>query len=180
MPSSTSEHNPHDKSKTNTFSTQLKKLYRAIFLLESKILVNSGETQDKNRVAIKGYPSSGSEEAEKARLKEVIEDHKTYNKLTSVSILLVDTLANLSEPMLELLAVSSTCRSRVALKTFLKNTMPFVSGPALVSFREPAAFLSQTSTSVIALEYLQEFISYHVLHRPPGKKFVHRVLCEFA
>jgi hypothetical protein len=77
-PPSIFDHNkPRDESKTNAFSTQLKKLYRDISLLESKVLADSGEPQDESRVVIKGCPSTGSEEAEKARWKKAIDDHKT-------------------------------------------------------------------------------------------------------
>ena len=76
-PSSLFDHKPRDESKTNAFSTQLKKLYRDISLLESKVLADSGEPQDESRVVIKGSTSTGSEEAEKARWKKAIEDHKT-------------------------------------------------------------------------------------------------------
>ena len=76
-PSSIFDHKPRDESKTNAFSTQLKKLYRDISLLESKVLADSGEPQDESRVVIKGCLSTGSEDAEKARWKKAIEDHKT-------------------------------------------------------------------------------------------------------
>jgi len=75
-PSSLFDHKPRDESKTNAFSNQLKKLYRDISLLETKVLADSGEPQDENRIVIKGIPSIGTEEAEKARWKKAIEDHK--------------------------------------------------------------------------------------------------------
>jgi hypothetical protein len=63
----------HDESsKTTTFSTQLKKIYRDISLL-----ADLGEPQDENRiVVIKNCPSTGTEGAEKARWRKAIEDHK--------------------------------------------------------------------------------------------------------
>lgn len=76
-PSSIFDHKPRDESKTNAFSNQLKKLYRDISLLESKVLADSGEPQDESRVVIKGVPSTGSEEAEKDRWKKAVENHKT-------------------------------------------------------------------------------------------------------
>ena len=76
-PSSIFDHKPRDESKTNAFSNQLKKLYRDISLLESKVLADSGESQDESRIVIKGCPSTGSEEAEKERWKKAIGDHKT-------------------------------------------------------------------------------------------------------
>ena len=51
-----------DKSKTNTFSSQLKKLCRDISLLESKVLADLGEPQDESRIDTKGCPSRGSGE----------------------------------------------------------------------------------------------------------------------
>ena len=75
-PSSIFDHKSRDESKTNAFSNQLKKLYRDISLLESKVLVDSGEPQDESRIVIKGCASTGTEEAEKARWKKAMEDHK--------------------------------------------------------------------------------------------------------
>jgi hypothetical protein len=49
-PSSLFDHKPRDEPKTNNaFSNQLKKLYRDIFHLETKLLADSGEPQDENR-----------------------------------------------------------------------------------------------------------------------------------
>jgi len=48
------------------FPTQLKKLYYDISHLESKVLASLGEPQDESRIVIRGCPSTGSEEAEKA------------------------------------------------------------------------------------------------------------------
>jgi protein SMG6 len=79
MLSSISDHNkPRDKPKTNAFSNQLKKLYCDISHLEMKLLANLGELQDENCIVIKGGPSAGADEAEKARWKNLIEDHKQY------------------------------------------------------------------------------------------------------
>jgi protein SMG6 len=81
-PSSIFDHNkPRDEPKTNAFSNQLKKLYRDISHLETKLLVDSGEPQDENRIVIKGGPSAGADDAEKARWKVLIEDHKRYAPL---------------------------------------------------------------------------------------------------
>ncbi|KAF8469313.1 hypothetical protein DFH94DRAFT_812796 [Russula ochroleuca] len=44
------DHKPRDESKTNAFSNQLKKLYREFSHLETKLLVDSGEPQDKSRI----------------------------------------------------------------------------------------------------------------------------------
>jgi hypothetical protein len=74
-PSSIFDHRPREE-KTNAFSNQLKKLYRDISALETKILSDSGEPQDESRIVIKGGPCSGAEEAEKSRWKKAIDEHK--------------------------------------------------------------------------------------------------------
>ena len=75
-PSSIFDKTPRDVSKTNAFSNQLKKLYRDISQLETKLLADSGEPQDESRVVIKGGSSAGAGDVEKARWKKAIEDHK--------------------------------------------------------------------------------------------------------
>ena len=75
-PSSIFDHKPRDESKTNAFSNQLKKLYRDISHLETRLLADSGEPQDESRIVIKGGPSAGTDEMEKARWKKAIEEHK--------------------------------------------------------------------------------------------------------
>ena len=75
-PSSIFDNKPRDVSKTNAFSNQLKKLYRDISQLETKLLADSGEPQDESRVVIKGGSSAGADDVEKARWKKAIEDHK--------------------------------------------------------------------------------------------------------
>ena len=77
-PSSLFDHKPREESKTSAFSAQLKKLYRDISALETKILADSGEPQDESRIVIKGGPSIGTEEAEMARWKKATDDHKKY------------------------------------------------------------------------------------------------------
>jgi hypothetical protein len=67
---------PRNVSKSNAFSDQLKKLYRDISHLESRLLADSGEPQDESRIVIKGGPSAGADEAEKAKWKKAIEEHK--------------------------------------------------------------------------------------------------------
>ncbi len=80
-PSSLFDHKPREESKTSAFSAQLKKLYRDISALETKILTDSGEPQDESRIVIKGGPSIGTEDAEKARWKKATDDHKQYASL---------------------------------------------------------------------------------------------------
>jgi len=80
-PSSIFDHKPRDEPKTNAFSNQLKKLYRDISHLETKLLADSGEPQEENRIVIKGGPSAGADDAEKARWKSLIEDHKRLSEM---------------------------------------------------------------------------------------------------
>jgi hypothetical protein len=61
----------------NAFLNQLKKLYRDISH-KTKLLADLGESQDENRIVIKGAPSARANDAEKARRKNLIEDHKQY------------------------------------------------------------------------------------------------------
>jgi hypothetical protein len=56
-------------------SKQLKKLYRDIFTLKTKILSNSCEPQDDSHIIIKGGPCSSAEEVEKS-LWKAIDEHK--------------------------------------------------------------------------------------------------------
>jgi hypothetical protein len=67
-PSLIFNHNkPHDEPKANAFSNQLKKLYRDISHLETKLLTDLGKPQDENHIVIKGGPLTGADEAEKER-----------------------------------------------------------------------------------------------------------------
>jgi hypothetical protein len=75
-PSSIFDDKTRDVSKTNAFSNQLKKLYRDISHLETKLLADSGEPQDESRIVIKGGPTTGADESEKLRWKNAIADHK--------------------------------------------------------------------------------------------------------
>jgi hypothetical protein len=96
---------PRDESKMNAFLNQLKKLYRDVSHLETKLLTDSSEPQDENRIVIKGGPSTGANEAEKARSKNLIEDHKRYVPLVFLSDL-CHLNSFLSEMMLCLPVVS--------------------------------------------------------------------------
>jgi len=87
-PSSIFNHKPHDEPKTNAYSNQLKKLHRDISHLETKLLADSGEPLDESCIVIKGGPSAGADDAEKARWKSLIEDpidHKRYAPLFSLT-----------------------------------------------------------------------------------------------
>jgi hypothetical protein len=77
-PSSLFKHKPREESKANAFSAHIRQLYRDILALETKTLTDSGELQDESRLVIKGGPSVGAEDTEKARWKKATDDHKKY------------------------------------------------------------------------------------------------------
>ena len=83
MLSSIFDHKPRGKPKTNAFSNQLRKrkLYRDISHLETKLLADSGEPQEENRIVIKGGLSARADDAEKARWMSLIEDHECSEQL---------------------------------------------------------------------------------------------------
>ncbi|KAI0303402.1 hypothetical protein B0F90DRAFT_1911396 [Multifurca ochricompacta] len=132
-----------DESKTSAFSAQLKKLYRDISALETKILADSGEPQDESRIVIKGGPSTGSEEAEKMRWKKAIEDHKL-----------------LSEMMLNLLEISLSPRVPVSLRSIPDKYNIIIRLWTNCFYRLLENLRRSSLSSKIAFEYLQEFIYY--------------------
>ena len=80
-PSLIFDHSPCNEPKTNAFSNELKKLYHDISHLETKFLAYSEEPQQENCIVIKGGPSTEADDAEKARWKNLIENHKRYAQL---------------------------------------------------------------------------------------------------
>ena len=80
-PSSLFNHKPREESKTSASSAQLKKHYRDISALETKILADSGEPQDESPLVIESGPSVGTEEAEMVRWKKATDDHRMYTSL---------------------------------------------------------------------------------------------------
>jgi hypothetical protein len=69
---------PHAESTTNALSAQLKRLYRAISTLESKVVQeDEKDQQDEPRIVLKGKDSN-DEDVEKDRWKRVLDDHKKY------------------------------------------------------------------------------------------------------
>jgi hypothetical protein len=143
-PSSIFDHNkPRDEPKTNAFSNQLKKLYRDISHLETKLLADSGEPQDENRIVIKGVPSAGADEAEKARWKSLIDDHK-----------------RLSEMMLNLLEISLASGVPASLRNIPEKYNIIIRLWTNCFYRLLENLRRSSLASPIAYEYLQEFIYY--------------------
>ncbi|KAI0262907.1 hypothetical protein BC834DRAFT_889594 [Gloeopeniophorella convolvens] len=142
-PSSLFDHKqPREESKS-AFSTQLKKLYRDISALETKILTNPGEPADDSRIVIKGGSVTGSEEAEKARWKKAIEDHKL-----------------LADMMLNLLEISQAPGVPVSLRN-IPEKYNIITRLWTNGFHRLLENLRRSSLgSKIAMEYLQEFIYY--------------------
>lgn len=66
---------------TNAFSSQLKKLYRNITTLETKILREDSDDGEDNRdsqVVMRGGLDAAGNDAEKTRWMKIIDDHKMY------------------------------------------------------------------------------------------------------
>jgi hypothetical protein len=142
-PSSIFDHKPRDESKTNAFSNQLKKLYRDISHLETRLLTDSGEPQDESRVVIKGGASAGTDELEKARWKNAIKEHK-----------------RLSEMMLNLLEISLASGVPASLRNIPDKYNIIIRLWTNCFYRLLENLRRSSLTSKIALEYLQEFIYY--------------------
>ncbi|KAI9455599.1 hypothetical protein BJY52DRAFT_638264 [Lactarius psammicola] len=142
-PSSLFDHKPREESKTSAFSAQLKKLYRDISALETKILTDSGEPQDESRIVIKGGPSVGTEDAEKARWKKATDDHK-----------------QLSELMLRLLEISLAPGVPASLRNIPEKYNIIIRLWTNCFYRLLENLRRYSLSSKIALEYLQEFIYY--------------------
>ncbi|KAI0258142.1 hypothetical protein BC834DRAFT_975458 [Gloeopeniophorella convolvens] len=133
---------PREESKS-TFSTQLKRLYRDISALETKILTNPGEPADDSRIVIKGGSVTGSEDVEKAHWKKAIEDHKM-----------------LADMMLNLLEISQAPGVPVSLCN-IPEKYNIITRLWTNGFHRLLENLHRSSLgSKIAMEHLQEFIYY--------------------
>ena len=60
-PLSPFDYKTRDEFKTNVFSTQLKKLYHDISLLELRVLADLGKPHNERHIAMEGCPSIGIE-----------------------------------------------------------------------------------------------------------------------
>ena len=159
-PSSLFDHKPREESKTSAFSAQLKKLYRDISALETKILADSGEPQDESRLVIKGGPSIGAEDAEKARWKKATDDHKKYVILSYNLYPLITMACSLSELMLRLLEISLAPGVPASLRNIPEKYNIIIRLWTNCFYRLLENLRRCSLNSRIALEYLQEFIYY--------------------
>lgn len=87
-PSSLFDRKPRDESRTNAFSAQLKKLYRDISALETKILrEDADDAQDESsRTVLRPGSEISSADADKTRWNKMIEDHKQSVPVSFLSI----------------------------------------------------------------------------------------------
>ncbi|KAI9433991.1 hypothetical protein H4582DRAFT_1983834 [Lactarius indigo] len=149
-PSSLFESKPREESKTSAFSAQLKKLYRDISALESKILADSGEPQDESRIVIKGGPSMGSEDSREG----------TMEKSDRGSQATHNDGCRLSELMLRLLEISLAPGVPASLRNIPEKYNIIIRLWTNCFYRLLENLRRYSLNSRIALEYLQEFIYY--------------------
>ncbi|THH08573.1 hypothetical protein EW146_g8951 [Bondarzewia mesenterica] len=143
-PSSLFDRKPRDEAKTNAFSAQLKKLYRDISTLETKILRDdSDENVDEGRVVLRASFDMSSEEAEKARWKKVIEDHKM-----------------LAEMMHNLLEISLAPSVPASLRSIPEKYRIVIRLWSHAFHRLLENLRRSSLSSKIAMEHLQDFIYY--------------------
>ncbi|CCM02870.1 uncharacterized protein FIBRA_04983 [Fibroporia radiculosa] len=145
-------------SNTNAFSMQLKKLYRTISALEAKILgedrdndqEDDGDREPRVGILLKGRPGSATEtkagEDEAERWRKLMTDHKDLAEM--MQKLLTMTLAPSVPASLRNIPTKYNLIIRLWTHAFHR----------LLELLRRAA--SPPNTSVIALEYLQDFIYY--------------------
>ncbi|KAJ7752078.1 hypothetical protein B0H16DRAFT_1887390 [Mycena metata] len=136
-----------DDRGTNVFAIQLKKLYRAITDLETKVkLEDSDEAEDSGRVLLKakdGQEDEAERDKEREKWKRQIEDHKE----------LAEIIHNLLEISLAP-SVPASLRNIPTKYNIITRLWTFAFHKLLESLRR-ASF-----TSALALEHLQDFIYY--------------------
>ncbi|KAJ7172704.1 hypothetical protein C8R46DRAFT_1086975 [Mycena filopes] len=136
-----------DDRGTNVFAIQLKKLYRAITDLETKVKQeDSDETEDSGRVFLKakeGQEDEVERDKEREKWKRQIEDHKE----------LAEIIHNLLEISLAP-SVPASLRNIPTKYNIITRLWTFAFHKLLESLRR-ASF-----TSALALEHLQDFIYY--------------------
>ncbi|KAK7023722.1 PINc domain-containing protein [Favolaschia claudopus] len=139
--------NPADNGSTNVFALQLKKLYRAITDLETKVKQeDSDETEDAGRVLLKtkdAQDDDAERDKEREKWKRQIEDHKE----------LAEIIHNLLEISLAP-SVPASLRNIPTKYNIITRLWTFAFHKLLESLRR-ASF-----TSPLALEHLQDFIYY--------------------
>ncbi|TFY71744.1 hypothetical protein EVG20_g1267 [Dentipellis fragilis] len=133
------------ESKTNAFSTQLKKLYRDISALETKILREDQEenTDESSRVVLRGGAEVGAEDSEKAKWKKMIDDHK-----------------QLAEMMRNLLEISLAHGVPTSLRNIPQKYNIIIRLWTHAFHRILENLRRSSFSSKIALEHLQDFIYY--------------------
>ncbi|KAI0055170.1 hypothetical protein BV25DRAFT_1932002 [Artomyces pyxidatus] len=136
------KHKSRDDSKINSFSAQLKKLYRDISTLEAKIVQEPGETSADNSLLLsKGW--TGSEESENGRWKKTMADHKL-----------------LAEMMHDLLQISLAHNVPASLRN-IPEKYNIIIRLWTHAFHRLLEHLRRASlNSRIAMEHLQDFIYY--------------------
>ncbi|KAF8212466.1 hypothetical protein K438DRAFT_1958196 [Mycena galopus ATCC 62051] len=136
-----------DDRSTNVFAIQLKKLYRAITDLETKVKQeDSDETEDAGRVLLKakdGQDDEAERDKEREKWKRQIQDHKE----------LAEIIHNLLEISLAP-SVPASLRNIPTKYNIITRLWTFAFHKLLESLRR-ASF-----TSALALEHLQDFIYY--------------------
>ncbi|TFY73283.1 hypothetical protein EWM64_g10729, partial [Hericium alpestre] len=131
------------ESKTNAFSSQLKKLYRDISALETKILKEDEDNTEEGRIVLRGTAEAASDDAEKLKWRKMIEDHKQ----------LVEMMHNLLEMSLAP-GVPASLRNIPAKYNITIRLWTHGFHCILENLRRSSL------SSKIALEHLQDFIYY--------------------
>ncbi|KAA1471246.1 hypothetical protein DENSPDRAFT_776086 [Dentipellis sp. KUC8613] len=133
------------QSKTNAFSAQLKKLYRDISALETKILHEDPEedADESSRLVLRGGGEVGGEDSEKAKWKKMIDDHK-----------------QLAEMMRNLLEISLAHGVPTSLRNIPQKYNIIIRLWTHAFHRILENLRRSSFSSKIALEHLQDFIYY--------------------
>lgn len=154
-----------DDRSTNVFAIQLKKLYRAITDLETKVKQeDSDEIEDAGRVLLKakdGQDDEAERDKEREKWKRQIQDHKEhvqfYSAFSSTNKPWTHRLAEIIHNLLEISlapSVPASLRNIPTKYNIITRLWTFAFHKLLESLRR-ASF-----TSDLALEHLQDFIYY--------------------
>jgi hypothetical protein len=154
-----------DDRSTNVFAIQLKKLYRAITDLETKVKQeDSDEIEDAGRVLLKakdGQDDEAERDKEREKWKRQIQDHKEhvqfYSAFSSTNKPRTHRLAEIIHNLLEISlapSVPASLRNIPTKYNIITRLWTFAFHKLLESLRR-ASF-----TSDLALEHLQDFIYY--------------------
>ncbi|KAI0029640.1 hypothetical protein K488DRAFT_35566, partial [Vararia minispora EC-137] len=140
-PSSIFDSNRAEPKPSNVFTVQLKKLYRDITSLETKIMRDElDESGEEGRVLLRGAPT---EDAESARWQKTIQDHKTF-----------------AEMMRQLLGISTAPSVPTSLRN-IPEKYNIIVRLWTYGFHKLLENLRRSSLhSIVALEHLQSFIYF--------------------